>query len=280
MDALRTSLQSYGFDKTSLAAVAYGGTAPIYHCTLPYAACAAGWLKLREVAPPLGYWPVITDTLDPITAYADNQWAGSPEQILAEAARHDPLTFILDLAQQPQYPTAEAVLDATLEELEEFRVALGEDWGDHYTDLKQDITTALTSDALWVAQTPSTNIAHLGFALPPEGFSQTMHAVFLPTRQWWEIPALIRYYPADPGPEPGTHLLFWRWWAQRYGAELVALGRGSCTLRTSAPLATPAQALTLAWEQRIYCNHLLSLDCFELAQRLFQGAAWSCGWRD
>jgi Domain of unknown function (DUF4253) len=102
--------------------------------------------------------------------------------------------------------------------------------------------------------------------------------VLFSTTHWWEIPALIRYYPADPGPDPATHVSLFQRWSMRYGAELVSLGRDGLTLRATMPPRDRAEALTLAWEHTLYCEDIYILDIVQRAVDIYRGVGWGFWW--
>jgi hypothetical protein len=217
--------------------------------------------------------------------YQLNAWADSVDAILAQAVATDPLTTLLRTAgQQTTYPTASEVLQLMDQELE----ALHHDMGDDlvaYRDIKHDIATALTNTSGWERSVSPSLAVRLGLEygwMQPHWYPITTTMVLFPTETWWEIPAFIRYYPADPGLPPHEHVLLGRRWAEQYGAELVVMGRGGHSLRAFFPPTTPAEALTLAWEHSMYCNNddLYYLDLLDRAKRLYHGEAWDFGWRD
>jgi hypothetical protein len=278
-------LQSMHIDASSLTPSTYGGEFPIYHLTIPFADRVKCWIQVRAVVNQLACWPVIMDDLSPLHDYQLNGWAGSVDAILAQAVATDPLTTLLRTAgQQTTYPTAIDVLRLMDQELEALHHAMGDDLV-AYGDIKHDIATALTNTTAWERSVSPSLEVRLGLAykwMHPHWYPATTNLVFFPTETWWEIPAFIRYYPADPGPPPHEHVLFGRRWAEQYGAELVVMGRGSHSLRALVPPPTPAEALTLAWEQSMYCSNdaLYYLDLLDRAKCLYQGEAWAFGWRD
>lgn len=284
MDSLKEVLRIHDFDSTSLIPIDYGGAIPIYQFTIPFSERSNVWLRLRELVNQLGYWPVITDHIDTIKDYQVNDWADAPADILEQAAKQDPLKWLLTRARESVYPSAEQILSYCLEELESMHMEIGDDLV-AYDDIKNDILSALSNPSLWSRTSPPTDDERLGLrfdALPPEWYPSTYNVVLFPTKQWWEIAAMIRYYPADPGPEPVTHVMLWQWWARRYGAELVYMTRGGFTLRTRAFPSTPSEALTLAWEHSVYCNNfnIPFLSVMDQAPKLYHGEAWAFGWVD
>ncbi len=279
-NTLVKTLQDHGFDTQSLVPVEYGGTTPIYQFPIPIAERSHTWVRLRALVGQLGYWPVIVDHRDPISAYQDNDWTGTPATILEEASKQDPLTCLLSMAGQTSYPTAEEIFRQIREEHETLGLTTEKE--------AQDTVASLLSDqGLWKDSLSVSIDKQLDFALYPEWYSSEWHPltcniVLFPTRQWWEIAALIRFYPADPGPDPITHVVLWKWWAQRYGAELIYITCGGFTLRAMAPPATPNEAFCLSWEHCIYCNSddIFFLSAVERATQIYRGEAWHFGWID
>jgi hypothetical protein len=281
-DTLVATLQHEGFDTSSFDQVAYAGDTPIYSLTVPFADRAAAWLHLRRLVVQTAHWPVImTDIQAIIDGYILSR-AGTPTQIFDRARECDPEAWLLDMGNISSYPDAQWVIDQVLDAIELEHDGLGDDFV-AYAEMRAETETALTSDTLWIENTASLTVdEQLGFdyaaTIPDEWKPIVLDIVFFPTTQWWEIPALISYYPADTGSDPARHVSLLRRWSTRYGVELVSLGRDSFTLRATRPPQDRAEALTLAWEHILYCEDIHILDVVPRAVDIYRGAAWGFWW--
>jgi hypothetical protein len=280
-DTLIATLQREGFDTSSFDQVAYGSDTPLYSLTIPFADRATAWLHLRHLVDQTAHWPVIMTDIQAIIDGDTHSWAGTPTHILEQAQQHDPEAWLIDRGNVSSYPDAQSVVDEVLDAIEREHDYLGDDFV-AYADMRAETETVLTSDAHWIENTaPVTVDEQLGVdyaSIPDEWKPAALYFILFPTIQWWEIPALIRYYPADPGPDPATHVSLFQRWSAGFGAELVSLGRDGLTLRATRPPQNRAQALTLAWEHTLYCQDIYILDVVPRAVDIYRGAAWGFWW--
>jgi hypothetical protein len=75
----------------------------------------------------------------------------------------------------------------------------------------------------------------------------------VPTDDWTTIPAYLSWGGWNYCPAPEYHVAALRIWRDRYGAELIGMGRDTINLRVTVKPETREQALALAREQYIYC---------------------------
>jgi len=281
LDTLAATLKQHNFDTTSFNQISYGSDQLLYSLTIPFADRTTAWLRLRTLVDQTACWPVIMTDLQAISDGDNRSWAGTSTQILEQAAALDPEAWLIDIGNLSRYPDAQWIIDQVLAALEREHEYLGDDLV-AYEELRSETESALASEAIWMEkETAPTSDEQLGLdytSIPEEWKPATLDIVLFSTTHWWEIPALIRYYPADPGPNPATHVSLFHRWSTRYGAELVSLGRDGLTLRATRPPRDRAEALTLAWEHTLYCEDIYILDIVQRAVGIYRGVGWGFWW--
>jgi hypothetical protein len=88
-------------------------------------------------------------------------------------------------------------------------------------------------------------------------FLSKVHIALIPTDDWTEIPAYLRYGNWNECPAPEYQVAALRSWRDRYGAELVGMAFDTINLRVSRRPETREAALALAQEQYLYCNDII-----------------------
>lgn len=87
-----------------------------------------------------------------------------------------------------------------------------------------------------------------------EGPDRPDHLLLVPCAAGWEVPGRLGWSGAvNQGVEGDEHTAVLRRWHGLWGAEIVAMGLDTMTLRASAPPATTTDALALATEMALYC---------------------------
>jgi hypothetical protein len=280
-DTLAATLQQQGVDISSLNRIVYGDDHWLASLGVPFADRSAAWLGLRDLFDQTGYWPVFVSGLPMLIDDSQHARAEKPSQILEQAQTLDPEAWLLDMDHLTDYPDAQWVIGEVLTALDQQHLGLGDDFV-LYEELRAETESALTSDVLWTEKsTPPTIDEQLGLtyaAVPEDWKPAQLDLVLFQASHWWEIPALLNYYPADPGPSPAEHVSLLRRWSERYGAELVSLGSSDLALRATRPPQERTEAITLAWEHTLYCHDIYIFDVLQLAVRLYRGEGWGFWW--
>jgi hypothetical protein len=281
LDTLAATLQRQGFDISSFTPIAYSDDRLLASLSIPFADRSTAWLRLRALFEQTGYWPVLVSDLPMLLDDSRRSWAGTPTQILERAQALDPEAWLIDMGHLTHYPDAQWVIGEVLTALEQEHEGLGDDFV-LYEELRAESESALTSDTLWTENSkPLTIEKQLGLtyaSVPTNWKPGTLDIVLFQANNWWEIPALLRYYPADPGPNPAEHVSLFRRWSERYGAELVGLGHREVVLRATRPPHEHAEAILLAWEHTLYCYDIYILDAITRAVDIYHGRAWGFWW--
>lgn len=81
--------------------------------------------------------------------------------------------------------------------------------------------------------------------------------VMLPTKDWTEAPAYLRWGNWNDCPPPEYHVAAFRYWRDRYGVELIGIGADTLNLRAAKRPRTREEAIALAREQYAYCTDIV-----------------------
>lgn len=86
---------------------------------------------------------------------------------------------------------------------------------------------------------------------------ETVHIALIPTSDWTEVPAYMRWGGWNACPEPEFHVAALRSWRDRHDVELVGMSFNTLNLIVRRPPATREEALALAREQYAYCADII-----------------------
>jgi hypothetical protein len=103
----------------------------------------------------------------------------------------------------------------------------------------------------------------------------------IPTADWTEIPAYLRWGAWNECQAPEQHVAAMRAWRDRYGAELVGLSFDTLNLTVRHPPPDRDHALALAREQYVYCGDIIDqgLETYSaLAAALMANDWWYFWW--
>ena len=89
------------------------------------------------------------------------------------------------------------------------------------------------------------------------GLFDKVHVALFPLDDWTAIPAHLAWGGWNECPAPELHVVAWRSWRERYGAELVGLSIDTLNLRVAHRPQSRDEALQLAREQFIYCTDIV-----------------------
>jgi hypothetical protein len=229
----------------------------------------AKWQELRQAGRGT---PVVLGDDDSIVtmmqslepAVAGDPAARSVEQILAVAAK---LRFPEDwlVYQEDESARAAAALKAMLAKnpntkLPEMSVT-DADGNKKVLDPSETIAAITTEDrpsvpiGTWPSEPPESaglSVAdQFGTPLPKVSIA------LIPTADWTEIPAYLKWGGWNACPPPEYHVAAFRSWRDRYGVELVGMGFDTLNFRVARKPASKEEALDLAREQYAYCNDVV-----------------------
>lgn len=103
----------------------------------------------------------------------------------------------------------------------------------------------------------------------------------IPTHDWTEIPAYLRFGGWNACPAPEYHVAAMRSWHDRYGAELVVASSDVIELRVARRPGTRREAMALAKEFYLYCPDTVeqgTQDLSTLAALLLNSDNWYFWW--
>ncbi len=105
--------------------------------------------------------------------------------------------------------------------------------------------------------------------------------VLLPTRNSWEAPAYLLWGGWNDVPFPNENVALLKYWAESYGAEVVAITSDVVELAVSSPPVDDEAALSLAREQFLYAPDIVwqgTGDINVLAAALLDAPVWFFWW--
>lgn len=79
--------------------------------------------------------------------------------------------------------------------------------------------------------------------------------ILVPTKLSWQIPAYLTFSGLgwNECPSTAVHIALLKRWHQKYGADLLCMGRDSLFLKVKKPVVDKDEALALAFEHAQYC---------------------------
>ena len=111
-----------------------------------------------------------------------------------------------------------------------------------------------------VGRWPSKAASAPGLTVIHDGFTRTPLAkisiALIPTSDWTTIPAHLQWGGWNDCPAPEWHVAALRSWRDRFGAELIGIGRNVMNVRVARRPPTRHSALALAHEQFSYCPYI------------------------
>jgi len=103
----------------------------------------------------------------------------------------------------------------------------------------------------------------------------------IPTSDWTEVPAYMRFGGYNDCPGPEWHVAALRFWRNLYGAQLIGLSHETLDVRLAHLPQTREEAAAQAISLYNYCPDIVaqgSGSVAELARQLMSGNWWSLWW--
>lgn len=102
-----------------------------------------------------------------------------------------------------------------------------------------------------------------------------------PTVDSWKVPAYIRFGDWNRCPKPEEHCAVFRYWQEKYRAEIVSLTHDVIECCVANPPQTEAECWELAWQQYAYCPDIVKQGVEtigNLASSLRDSTYWYFWW--
>lgn len=77
------------------------------------------------------------------------------------------------------------------------------------------------------------------------------------TEASWQVPAHFKYGGWNECPAPQLHCAIWKYWQEKYGAQIVGVSNDVIEAYVTNPPKTEEAAMELAWEQYFYCADIV-----------------------
>ncbi|MGZ3639937.1 MAG: DUF4253 domain-containing protein [Ktedonobacterales bacterium] len=242
-------LQRHGVDTGSLTHFADFEAGTAYRLSAKGVEALGTWQTLRGLVGEMGRWPVIVGEYGSLDDIADRGVVRrSPHEIIDEGLRLD----------------VEQVLRERLE--------------GYMTAYNQSLSEALPrGDWPEPGTIPPAPSELIGEQL------ERVHIVLLPTVEGWHVPAYLNFGGWNECPHPPEHVCLLKHWHEHYGADVMGMTATVVEMRVSRPPRDRNSAMTLAVEQRVYCNESIGYDLVtntleDLAARLLDAPHWYFWW--
>jgi len=145
-------------------------------------------------------------------------------------------------------------------------------------DVEKDLTELL---GYWPAEPEPQQ----GFSLTFDMLSGKPHedlvGAAIETDASWKVPAHFKFGGWDETPAPALHCAIWKYWQQKYGAEIVGVSNDVIEAYITNPPKTNEEAIQLAWEQYLYCNDIVDhgVDTISnLSASIINHSSWYFWW--
>lgn len=134
----------------------------------------------------------------------------------------------------------------------------------------------------WPVEAPEMPALSVVREMGSESYLPKVYIVTLPTDDWTEIPAYLNFGGWNDCPAPEQQVAAFRYWRDRHGARLVALGRDVVNIQVERRPTTRDEALQLAREQYTYCADIVEQGVGSLSAlaAALMGSDWWYFWWD
>jgi len=125
-------------------------------------------------------------------------------------------------------------------------------------ELEEDLVADLNESlGTWPGESDSKQ----GFSLANDMLTGQLHTglvgVSIDADMSWKIPAHFKYGSWNDCPAPELHCAIWRYWQEKYGAQIVGVSNDVIEAYITNPPQTKEAAMELAWEQYLYCTDIV-----------------------
>ena len=110
---------------------------------------------------------------------------------------------------------------------------------------------------------------------------EVVHLALVPIQDVAEIPLKLSFGGWNENPYPDDHVVVFKYFHQKYGAEPVCMSGDTIEMKVSKPPQTKEEALELAEKQFIYCEDIVTQGTGtieSLAASLLNGKKWYFWW--
>jgi len=271
---LLTILKKLGIPAEKMESFATVDDKQIYSVVTPGAKAIRLWEELRSAVDRTGYWPLVIGRDS--GPWEKSDLANSKPNTAswnATLKKHTGVNYDKALGVSGMILKAGVELDAEAW-LKKNRLPDPTAEDDEWADLAEEFGMESTSSK------PNTAFASVVDSLTRKPIAEVTIALW-PTKEGWEVPALMRYGGWNACPLPHLHVALLRRWKNKYDAELVAIAGDIVELRVSNPPTSPEAALELAREHYSYCDDIVTqgtMTLERLAEVLINGSVWYFWW--
>jgi hypothetical protein len=149
-------------------------------------------------------------------------------------------------------------------------VQIGKDGHSHMLSREEAIASMLADRGDRLGEWPATANPSLGLTVATDilsgKFLEKVYITVIPTNDWTEIPAYLRWGGWNENPAPEWHVAALRSWRDRYGVELIGLSFDVMNLRVGRKPQSRDEAVALAREQYAYCGDIVDQGVGTISQ--------------
>ncbi len=291
MDKLADILPAAGVDVSTLDVIFQADMETIHRLTVPGAQAIETWEKLHGLLPQTGCWPVLLgndsnlDTLKDHLKRLRFPWA---VRILEEAVTIDPLQWFenrrLDEIDQlqgkleyAQKPAEEAYCEKLLAQEGPFRGMRQGPWPKAFPPSRTFRIPCEPAGGEPTAVRDETGQVVAHFFMPAGEPLPLVHIGLISSPFGWQIPAHSRYGAWNICPSAAEHVTLFKYWGERYGAEVVGMAGHVVEMKVARPPADCDGALELAAQHYLYCAEVVGMLQWHAAA-LVGGTIWYFWW--
>lgn len=271
---LRGVLKQHGIDAKRLECFAEAEGKPVFRLFADGPAAIKLWEKLRRVVAETGYWPLIMGNEFGVWEPSDLATSDKIAASWAKALKRETgRSYDKKLGVTGMILQAGGELDAAAW-LKKHRLP------DPTAEEDMWAMLAETAGGKLSRSKPNTQFHGVYEVVSGKPLKHVTVALW-PTREGWEVPALMRYGGWNACPMPHVQVALLRRWQEQYDAELVVLANDVLEMRVGRPPKTRAAAMTLAREQYSFCDDIVSqgtMSLERLADTLQHGTVWYFWW--
>lgn len=251
--------------------------------TVPGDQALDAWLRLREIAPSEGFWPLLLGAPDELS-YLEEAIEDAPDAaaILEEGAE---LYHGFRLAEERRARPEPAGPGPVIARWIERHPSGGDS-----ASLRSELSAV--REPLAARQMPDSETPFDASIAPQEGFTVTRDVLsgaplpevvlaLLPTPLAYAAPVWLNFGGWNDCPRPAEHVARLRRWQERFGAEVVAVSHDVVELRVLRPPTTPEACVALAHEHYAHCGDIVHQGFGSLARlagSLLGARAWYFWW--
>lgn len=215
------------------------------------------WHKLRTFAKESKYWPVLIDDRRTLDALCEAIDIAHPSSFTEEQQRDWAWVKELPEDWHEWISRGEKLSFEGWVETQEEEMPLDESFMGEWKELNPADKNMLEPDIL---RTGNNQI------------------LLLPVEKFWHVPAYLRYGNWNDCPTPDVHVSAFKYWNERFGAELIGIRSDTVEFILEKPVKDKNEAIEIAKQHYYYCTDTVGSGLLYSASRLPGVKGWMFWW--